>query len=522
MKRPSNSVRAPGLIRAAAAGLLALGAVGAAVAAPEREARAPNIVFLLADDLGYGDLGSYGQQDIRTPNLDRMARDGMRFLRHYAGSPVCAPSRGVLLTGLHPGHAHVRNNRTIEPEGQEPLPADAVTLPQLLQQQGYATGAFGKWGLGGPGSSGDPLRQGFDRFFGYLCQREAHNYYPTYLWNNDKRTALDNPAFSSRQAFPEGLDPSWPENYAQYSGSEYAPDLYTEQALDFIREQRARPFFLYYATTVPHVALQVPEDSLAEYLGRWPETPYPGDKAYLPHFAPKAAYAAMITRMDRDIGRIVALVEELGLGEETLFVFTSDNGAVDDAGGAELEYFDSNGPLRSGKRWLYEGGIRVPLIVRWTGVVKPGSVSARVTGFEDWLPTLLAAAGAGQRVPEHVDGISFLPALRGERQEKRPFLYREFPAFGGQQAVWWGNWKGMRMNLLRNPPDSRIELYHLGRDPGEEHDVAAQHPDVVQRIAEIMQREHRPSGLFPIPALDDSEFRFGVEARLPHRADPSE
>ncbi len=277
--------------------------------------RPPNIIFILADDLGYGDIGAFGQKKIRTPNLDRMAAEGMRFTQHYSGNAVCAPSRCVLLTGKHPGHAFIRDNKEMKPEGQAPIPANTVTLAKLLREQGYATAAMGKWGLGFPGSTGEPMKQGFDRFFGYNCQAVAHNYYPTSLWDNDKRIVLNNPAFSAHQKFPTNADPTDEKVYAQYRGNVYAPDLIGEQALKFIRDERTRPFFLYFATTVPHLALQVPEDALVEYRGKFDDKPFAGTNAsdYVPQFSPRSAYAAMITRMDRDIGRIMSLVCELGL-----------------------------------------------------------------------------------------------------------------------------------------------------------------------------------------------------------------
>ncbi len=469
-----------------------------------QKSRAPNVVFFLADDLGYGDLGCFGQQKIKTPNLDMLASSGMRFTRHYSGSPVCAPSRCVLMTGLHNGHAAIRDNHEVQPEGQEPLPAGTETLARLLEKRGYATGGFGKWGLGSPDSAGAPLRQGFRRFFGYNCQRQAHNYYPTYLWDNDRKRPLDNPAFSPHQRFPENLDSSDPANYRSYSGNQYSPDLIAEEARRFLKANARRPFFLYFPTTVPHLALQVPEDSLGEYLGKWPETPYLGNKQYLPHRAPRAAYAAMVTRMDREVGRLMKLLRELNLERETIFVFASDNGPVyDQVGGTDTDFFNSNGGLKGRKGSVYEGGMRVPLIVSWPGRIAAGSTSDRVTGFEDWLPTLLELVGG--QPPAGRDGISFAATLSGERQPARPFLYREFPAYGGQQCLLAGDWKLVRQNLepvASGPRDAKTELYNLAADPLESANLAESHPEIVSRLIEIARAQHRSSDRFPFPALD--------------------
>lgn len=472
----------------------------------------PNFVFIIADDLGYGDLGCYGQTRIRTPHLDRLAAEGLRFTQHYAGNAVCAPSRCVLMTGKHPGHAHVRNNRGYMPEGQEPLPADAVTVCSLLRSAGYVTGGFGKWGLGGPGTSGDPLKQGIDRWFGYNCQSVAHNFYPTYLWDNDRKFPLPNPDFPARDQFRPGEDPLNPESYRRFAGTHYSADLINAEARKFIQDNQHRPFFCFIPTTVPHLALQVPEDSLREYVGQWDDPPYTGGRGYLPHFHPRAAYAAMITRMDREVGRLIELVRELGLEEKTVFVFTSDNGPLhgehQGLAGTDALFFNSSGGLRNGKGTLYEGGIRVPGIVRWKGQVKPGTVSERVTGFEDWLPTLLELAGVPSAIPVDCDGISFAPTLRGESQPDRPFLYREFPAYGGQQSLRAGNWKLIRRHLIPTKKSAAggtqptTELFDLNRDPGEERDLAAEHPEVVARLLAQMGPQHVNSREFPFAALD--------------------
>ncbi|HLJ10908.1 MAG TPA: sulfatase-like hydrolase/transferase, partial [Planctomycetaceae bacterium] len=393
-------------------------------------------------------------------------------------------------------------------EGQWPIPPEEVTLPELLKALGYTTGAFGKWGLGPPRTTGDPLRQGIDRFFGYNCQGVAHNFYPTYLWDNSQRRPLNNPAFPSNQKLPEGADPNLPESYARYTANEYAPDLINEQARQFVRDNKDRPFFLYYPTTVPHLALQVPDDSLREYLGKFPEEPYLGNRGYLPQRAPHAAYAAMVTRLDREIGRLIDLVEELGLAERTLFVFTSDNGpAADRHGGTDSDFFESAGKFRGKKGSLYEGGIRVPCIVRWKRRIAAGSESSRVTGFEDWLPTLLELIGAKEQVPSNLDGISFAPTLLGKQQEPRPFLYREITESGGQQCVRVEDWKAVRQRLNPGPRDKlspgAVELYDLKNDPSETTDVASSHSDVVAQLSKLLTEQHVKSDVFPMRALDD-------------------
>jgi arylsulfatase A-like enzyme len=470
--------------------------------------RPPNIVFILADDLGYGDLGCFGQKRIRTPHLDRMASEGMRLTRHYSGNAVCAPSRCVLMTGRHPGHAFIRDNRQFSKgtEGQYPVPEGTVTIARLLRECGYATGGFGKWGLGGPGTSGEPLRQGFDRWFGYNCQAVAHNFYPTHLWDDARQVALKNPAFPAHDRLKEGEAKGDAATYARFSGPEYSADLIAEKALDFVRTNRERPFFLYWPTTVPHLALQVPEDSLREYDGQFEEEPYPGGKGYLPHRRPRSAYAAMVTRMDREIGRMMALVAELGLDEKTLFVFTSDNGPLHGThqglGGTDAAFFESTGGLRDGKGTLWEGGFRVPTIVRWKGTVAPGGASDGVSGFEDWMPTLVEVAGG--RVPEGLDGVSLLPTLRGRGQGARPFLYREFSGYLGYQVVMMERWKAVRRNLSskKGTQPGDWELYDVVADRSEEKDVASEHPEMVARAKEIAAREHVASTEFPFPVLD--------------------
>ncbi len=472
--------------------------------------RACNIVLIVADDLGYAELGSYGQKKIRTPHLDRLAARGMRFTQAYSGNAVCAPSRCVLMTGRHPGHAFIRSNRELKPEGQHPIPTSQVTVAELLKRRGYATGAFGKWGLGGPGSTGDPIKKGFDRFFGYNCQRHAHSYYPSYLWSDDKRVPLNNdPPVPGHASLPKGADPADPASYDRFKGKDYAPDRINARALAFIRANKDRPFFCYYPTVIPHVALHVPDEDLKPYLAlKWTDPPFTRGKGYgyTPHFTPRAAYAAMITRLDRYVGNVLKLLDELKLTDSTIVIFSSDNGTTHLKLEVDYDFFASVGPLRGLKGSLYEGGIRVPMIVRWPGKVTAGSTSDRVVGFEDILPTLAEIAGAGDDVPNDVDGISFAATLRGRTQPARDFLYREFPSYGGQVSVRMGKWKAIRQKLQRKP-DAPIELYDLAADVGESKDVAGDHPDIVAKARRIIARQHVRSDLFPIKALDGPKKR---------------
>lgn len=480
-------------------------------AATAAEPARPNIVFVLADDLGYGDLGCFGQKKIRTPNLDKLAAQGMKLTRHYAGSNVCAPSRCALMTGLHSGHGYIRENRQAKgfPEGQEPVPADYLRFPLELKALGYTLGGFGKWGLGPMGSTGDPLKQGFDRWYGYNCQAVAHNYYPTHLWDNDKSVPLKNPKFAAHQKLPADADKNDPKSYAGFAGTEYAPDLIAAKAREFLTANKDKPFVLYYPTTVPHLALQVPEDALKEYAGTFPEEPYLGNRGYLPHRQPLAAYAAMVTRMDAEIGRLLDQLHDLGLDEKTIVVFTSDNGPLyDKLGGTDTDFFDSATGLRGRKGDFYEAGFRVPGIVRWIGRIKPGTISDRVTGFEDWFPTLFELIGAPGKVTKGIDGISFAPTLLGKNQEPRPFLYRESPGYTGQQCVRVGDWKAIRRNLNPGPKAANqkageIELYDLATDPRETKNVAGAHPDVVARLQKVMNEQHTASKLFPLKNIDE-------------------
>lgn len=443
--------------------------------------RPPNIVLVVADDLGYADLGSYGQKRIRTPNLDRLASEGIRFTSFYSGSPVCAPSRYVLMTGRHGGHAYIRDNKEVSPEGQWPIPDSTVTMPELLRERGYATGAFGKWGLGFVGSEGDPNRQGFDLFYGYNCQREAHNFYPTHLWRNERKVMLDG-------------------NNRGLTGRQYSHDLIETEVLRFISDNRDRPFFLFVPFTIPHLALQVPEDSLAEYRGRWEDPAYDGKNGYLPHPHPRAAYAAMVTRMDRSVGRIMDAIRAAGLDRETIILFTSDNGPTyDRLGGSDSEFFQSAGLFRGLKGSVYEGGIRVPLIARWPGHIVAGRTSDLPSAFYDLLPTLVEIGGG--RMNHNTDGISLLPTLTGRgSQPRHEFLFWDFNGYGGQQAVRYGKWKGVRRDIQKG--NRQLELYDLLLDPAEKRNIASEYPQIVRKIEQIMADNHEPSALFPLPAVD--------------------
>jgi arylsulfatase A-like enzyme len=425
------------------------------------KARKPNIILILADDLGYGDLGSYGQKFFRTPNLDGMAREGLRFTQFYAGSPVCAPSRATLMTGLHQGHATVRGNMNVRSE-RVALRAEDVTIAEVLKSAGYRTGAIGKWGLGEPDTSGIPNRQGFDYWFGYLNQNLAHNYYPDYLWRNQERVTL-----------PQGT---------------YSHDLFTKEALDFIRRESAGAFFLYLAYTLPHA-----NNELTRKTGNGMEVPTDAPYTREGWRQQEKNYAAMVTRLDADAGKILALLKELGLDGDTVVMFSSDNGPQSkDEGGYDQEFFDSNGPFRGIKRELYEGGIRAPFIVRWPGTVRAGRTSHAVAAQWDLLPTLAAIAGA--RPPAGTDGVSILPVLlgRSRREPQRGYLYWEFHEGGYAQAARLGRWKG-----VRHGAGGPIELYDLQTDVGEKADVARKHPEIVRLMAEIMEREHVESEHWP-------------------------
>ena len=439
----------------------------------------PNIVYILADDLGYAEVGCYGQKKIRTPNIDKLAAEGMRFTQHYSGNPVCAPSRCALMTGLHSGHGQIRNNMQIGGKegwelgstisGQWPLEAGTVTVAGILKDAGYTTGAFGKWGLGRVGTTGDPNKQGFDHFYGYICQRQAHTYYPNHLWHDGEI--------------------EWIEANKDGKEGAYSHDLIAAEALKFLRANKNRPFFLYVPFTIPHAALQVPEDSLAEYRGLWPDPSYAGDKGYFPHPNPRACYAAMVTRMDRSVGQIMALIKELGLDDNTLVIFTSDNGPTFN-GGTDSTFFESAKPLRGLKASVYEGGIRVPYIARWPKRIKAGTTSDHISAFWDLLPTCCELIGV--EPPADIDGISMLPTLLGQpaRQKKHEYMYWEL---SGQQAIRMGKWKALRLK-----PNAKVQLYDLETDIGESHDLAEEKPELLAKMSEMFKTVRTESDVFPL------------------------
>lgn len=468
----------------------------------------PNIIYILADDLGYGELGCYGQEKIETPHIDQLAENGMRFTQHYSSSPVCAPSRCMLLTGLHSGHASIRSNdgmpergdtrdylkvfQNPELEGQRPMPANTITVAELLQKAGYTTGMVGKWGLGPPTSASIPTRMGFDFFYGYICQGQAHTYFPLHLWKNEEKVLLDNDTVPPRTKLPSDADPYDPAAYSDYWLTEYTPALMQDELIQFVENNQDNPFFLYYGNPIPHAPLQAPKRWVDYYVEKFgEEEPYTGDEGYFPHRNPRAAYAAMVSYFDEQVGEIVEKLKDLGIYENTLIIFSSDNGPTYN-GGTDSPWFDSAGPFRSergmGKGYLKEGGIRVPMIAQWPGKIPPGTQTDHLSAQYDVLATLCDLVGI-QEVPEN-DGISFLPTLLGkEDQNKHEFLYWEFPSYGGQQAVRMGRWKALRQDIFQGNLD--IQLYNLEEDIQEANDVADQHPDVVERAEAIFRQEHQ-------------------------------
>lgn len=471
----------------------------------------PNIVFILADDLGYGEVGAYGQKKIKTPHLDQLAKEGLRFTRHYTGAPVCAPARCVLLTGKHLGHAEIRNNGDAgngrKFPGQWPITAEAVTIAEVLQEAGYATGGFGKWGLGPTDTSGSPLKQGFDRFYGYNCQRNAHSYYPPFLDDDEGREVINQNPIPGHQRKQKGEVKA-----DDYRADTYAPDRILEEALEFLDTHKDKPFFLYCPFVEPHVAMQPPQEWVDRYPLDWDKDNgvYRGLGGYLPHPRPRAGYAAMISDLDEHVGAVLKRLEDHRLTENTIVIFTSDNGTTHRSrdpkfgiGGVDAAFFNSTAGLRGFKGSVYEGGIRVPTIVRWPKHTAPGSLTDTPSYFPDWFPTLCQIAKATP--PEGLDGSNLLPLLH--RQGNLPAFSRtkpmiwEFHGYGGQIAVMDGKWKAVRQKVKNKTPGA-WELYDLQADPAEANDLAAKHPAVVTRLEEAYRKDRSPSPRAKLPLYD--------------------
>jgi len=471
----------------------------------------PNIIYILADDLGYGELGVYGQEIIETPHIDALANDGMLFTDHYSGSPVCAPSRSVFMTGQHTGHTPIRGNDEWKErgdtwnyqamfdnpflEGQRPIPDSTITIAEVLKSAGYSTGMVGKWGLGAPTTEGLPNKQGFDFFYGYNCQRQAHTLYPMHLWRNDERHLLSNKNVPPHANLEDNTDINDPLSYSDFELIDYAPELMHNEALNFIDKNQNNPFFLYYASPLPHVPLQAPKRWVDYYQSKiGSEEPYTG-KSYFPNLTPRATYAAMISYLDEQVGDLIKKLKDIGQYENTLVIFTSDNGPTY-AGGADTPFFDSAKPFKTEYGWakgfVHEGGIRVPMIASWPGRIKRGSRSNHISAFQDMMPTFCDIIGIS--IPNNTDGISMKPTLFGKNQSNtHEYLYWEFPAYKGQQAVRMGKWKAIRRNIFDG--NMKIELYDLNSDYREQNDVASAHPEIILKIKNFMVDSHTRSHL---------------------------
>ena len=482
----------------------------------KKEQQPPNIIYFLADDLGYGELGVFGQTKIKTPNIDALANNGMMFTQHYSGAPVCAPARYIFLTGKHSGHAYIRGNDEWDErgdvwnykkafldsslEGQRPIPSNTLTIGDQLKKAGYKTSIVGKWGLGAPETDGVPNLQGFDYFYGFNCQRQAHNLYPSHLWENTEKILLNNELVPPGTKLDTLADPYNEQSYSKFSQKEYAPEIIHQKALSFIEENKDSLFFMYYASPLPHLPLQAPKEEVERYRAIFgKEQPYTGEKGYFPNRYPRATYAAMISYLDNQLGEIVSLLKEKGIYENTIIIFSSDNGPSY-TGGVDFNYFESSKPFSNGygrtKGFVYEGGIRVPLIASWPNHIKSGSKSNHISAFYDLMPTICDIAGIEPL--KNIDGISFKSTLLNQKQKQHDFLYWEFPSYKGQQAVRIGKWKGIRKNIFNG--NLKIELYNLETDLKEQVDVAQQNPEIVKKISAVMQQEH-------IPASND-RFKF--------------
>ncbi len=435
----------------------------------EAPMQTPNIIYIMADDLGIGDLGCYGQQQIKTPCIDELARRGMMFMRHYSGSSISAPSRCSLLTGKHTGHAAIRGNKPVTlTDGEKydtPLPAKEVTIAKLLKQKNYRTACIGKWGMGGPGSEGHPNRHGFDYFYGYLGQGHAHSYYPPFLFENNEKIMLEK--------------------------KHYSHNLIVEKALEFIDKNAEQPFFLYFSPTIPHAELAVPEENMRQYEGQFQETPFAGGH-YCAQPKPRTAYAAMVTLLDTNVGQIIDQLKQKGVYENTIIIFTSDNG-VHKEGGHDPDYFNSNAGLRGIKRDFYEGGIRTPFIVGWPGMIIPGSRNQHISAFWDFLPTVCDITGIS--TPHDIDGISYLPVLKGLEQPEHDYLYYEFYEKQGTQAIIQNDWKLICLQV-NAPKKTHYELYNLKNDFKEQYNVASLYPDRVEQLKALIKQAHTKNPIF--------------------------
>ena len=432
-----------------------------------------NVIYILADDLGYGDIGCYGKEKIKTPNIDRMAKNGMLFTQNYAGCTVSAPSRASLMTGLHTGHTQIRGNEEIDPEGQQPMTADTYTIGKLMHAAGYTTGIFGKWGLGYPSSTSDPNSMGFDEFFGYNCQRQAHSFYPDHLWHNKERVDLKENENNGRKI--------------------YSQDLIHEHGIQFIKDNKDKPFFAMLTYTLPHAELNLPHDSIYKmYENQFEEKPYYSKYGYYPSEKPKASFAAMVSKLDFYVGQVLEELKRQGLDKNTLVIFSSDNGPHRE-GGADPDFFKSYGPLKGVKRDVYEGGIRTPMIAWLPGKVQAGTKTNQITAFWDILPTLSELTKT--KLPVKTDGISILPTLfSGKGQKQHKYLYWEFHEEGGRQAIRKGNWKAIRQHIAGGKPT--FELYDLSKDIHEDNDVSAQFPQVAKEMKNLMDKARTESPIF--------------------------
>lgn len=490
-----------------------------AIHAQSKRLARPNIVYILADDLGYGELGCYGQQKIETPNIDALARDGKKFTQHYA-FPVCAPSRYSLLTGINSGSAYIRGNdewsergavhdfNAMEAnpflEGQRPIPDSTIILAELLKQAGYYTGIVGKWGLGAPFTAGVPNKQGFDYFYGFICQRQDHTYYPGHLWENENRIPLNNKIATPDVKFPNDKDMYDVNNYAVYQQKDYAPDFLIKSALNFIDKNSNKPFFLFYASPLPHLSLQAPQKWIDYYHKKFgDEEPFLGG-GYFPCRYPHATYAAMISTLDEQVGQLVRKLKDKGIYDNTLIMFCSDNGPGFNAG-VDPIFFNSGGPFKGeygwGKGFVHEGGIREPFIAVWPGKIKAGTSSDMVSATIDLVPTLCDLLKIS--APSHINGLSILPEIMGKKQiRQHEYLYWEFPEYGGQVAVRLGDWKGVIMNIMQG--NMQWQLFDLRNDIREQHDVAYDHPDIIRKMNAIVRKEHHTPQVntFLMPALE--------------------